>query len=1064
MAVENLIALPIAFADRDPAIPGSGTPFDAAHFNPNFEEIEAKYNNHRHSEFDTFALVGDFNTLENNFNAHTADTTAVHGITDTSLLVYTDDARLSDMRVPTDGSVTNAKVAPNAAISYNKLNLGASVQLTDLNFVPTTLTSPGTFLARTQDAAGTLVLASRVGTDANDRFAISTDGTMQWGSGAAPFGTTNLYRSGGLKTDGSFFVGGSMVLANFDSALKAESADVATRNFIFAKLGTDTVDRFTVDASGKQQWGGGAVATDTNLYRSGAASLHTDGGFVAGGSITISTGSLFINGGTGNILARNATGSNTVILATRASTDTQDRFQFDSSGKMQWGSGASVPDINLYRGQTGKLRTDGEIQAKNSLSGAACGFSYVPATAAGNAFRSIADVDVNPRFVIDYSGKTQWGDGTSAVDTNLYRIGASSLKTDGHLTVGANLLGRGATSQVVLDSQNSSTNTVFAARVSGDAYSRVAIRTDGLIRFGTGAVDLDTNLYRSGASQLKTDNEFIAAGPITTLNSAGGFYARTILNASTNAFSVRLGTDTVDRLNIMGDGKHQWGDGTNPADVFLYRGGSGMLRFGGSLYSSQASGTNILRSSISGDTFDRFQVDAAGKVSWGGGTGSCDTFLYRASAGQVKTDNGFQVGGSLVVVGQITTGSSIGPTRSTSSAPAFYSLVTGDTNNRFQVNADGSMAWGNGASAADVFMSRGGTNILNLGSSTQKGTFYIFGDSAPNTALKTFVTTDTNPRFAYSYDGKLQWGTGAGAFDVSLYRGAAGQLKTDSNLYVVGTLTSNNTFTLSGTEQMAAWNSTMTDTAAGAVSAYSMTATIQPTVDSAAEFRTLNMSATIGTPSTHNFSAPIKGAHIEARWQAAGGTTGAIFGVFGTVIIPAVAQSFGVISEADGVVGQVQDFSTGPLAGTITTAAALKALNAGKTNVTINNAVGVDVNPQTNGTSNYGVRIYKSNTASLLMAGTDGTRESGISFNLDTWLYRSSAGVLKTDGQLYVAGVATFQNSLSVGQLVTYNKTVDPGVSGANQARTYLRDNGSGKLQLVIQFPTGAPIVLATEA
>lgn len=947
MAVENLIALPIAFADRDPAIPGSGTPFDAAHFNPNFEEIEAKYNNHRHSEFDTFALVGDFNTLENNFNAHTADTTAVHGITDTSLLVYTDDARLSDMRVPTDGSVTNAKVAPNAAISYNKLNLGASVQLTDLNFVPTTLTSPGTFLARTQDAAGTLVLASRVGTDANDRFAISTDGTMQWGSGAAPFGTTNLYRSGGLKTDGSFFVGGSMVLANFDSALKAENADVATRNFIFAKLGTDTVDRFTIDASGKQQWGGGAVATDTNLYRSGAASLHTDGGFVAGGSITISTGSLFINGGTGNILARNATGSNTVILATRAASDTVDRFAFDSSGKMVWGSGNAAADINLYRAGVGVLATDNIIQTQGAAgsfigsknistleyarlyNGSSAQYLTVSNSGATD-WAVVANLlgDSANRFQVNSDGKIGWGDGTSAVDTNLYRIGASSLKTDGHLTVGANLLVRGATSQVVLDSQNSSTNTVFAARVSGDAYSRVAIRTDGLIRFGVGTVDLDTNLYRQSVGVLRTDGSLAASANISIVGT-GAFIARSQPSSSQLTYVSRLATDTTDR---------------------------------------------------------------------------------------------------------------------------------------FQLQADGSMAWGNGASAADVFMSRGGTNILNLGSSTQKGTFYIFGDSAPNTALKTFVTTDTNPRFAYSYDGKLQWGTGAGVFDVSLYRGAAGQLKTDSNLYVVGTLTSNNTFTLSGTEQMAAWNSTMTDTAAGAVSAYSMTATIQPTVDSAAEFRTLNMSATIGTPSTHNFSAPIKGAHIEARWQAAGGTTGAIFGAFGTVIIPAAAQSFGVISEADGVVGQVQDFSTGPLTGTITTAAALKALNAGKTNVTINNAVGVDVNPQTNGTSNYGVRIYKSNTASLLMAGTDGTRESGISFNLDTWLYRSSAGVLKTDGQLYVAGVATFQNSLSVGQLVTYNKTVDPGVSGANQARTYLRDNGSGKLQFVIQFPTGAPIVLATEA
>lgn len=43
--------------------------------------------------------------------AHEADTTGVHGIADTSALVLTGDARLSDTRTPTDGSVTAAKVA-----------------------------------------------------------------------------------------------------------------------------------------------------------------------------------------------------------------------------------------------------------------------------------------------------------------------------------------------------------------------------------------------------------------------------------------------------------------------------------------------------------------------------------------------------------------------------------------------------------------------------------------------------------------------------------------------------------------------------------------------------------------------------------------------------------------------------------------------------------------------------------------------------------------------------------------------------------------------------------------
>lgn len=45
---------------------------------------------------------------------HEAATTAVHGIADTTALVLTTDARLSNQRVPTDGSVTTAKLADGA--------------------------------------------------------------------------------------------------------------------------------------------------------------------------------------------------------------------------------------------------------------------------------------------------------------------------------------------------------------------------------------------------------------------------------------------------------------------------------------------------------------------------------------------------------------------------------------------------------------------------------------------------------------------------------------------------------------------------------------------------------------------------------------------------------------------------------------------------------------------------------------------------------------------------------------------------------------------------------------
>lgn len=63
-------------------------------------------------------------------HAHIADSTGVHGISDTANLVYTSDARLSDQRTPTDGSVTTAKIA-DGAITTAKI-LDGTIALDDL--------------------------------------------------------------------------------------------------------------------------------------------------------------------------------------------------------------------------------------------------------------------------------------------------------------------------------------------------------------------------------------------------------------------------------------------------------------------------------------------------------------------------------------------------------------------------------------------------------------------------------------------------------------------------------------------------------------------------------------------------------------------------------------------------------------------------------------------------------------------------------------------------------------------------------------------------------------------
>lgn len=99
--------------------------------------------------------------------------------------------------------------------------------------------------------------------DANPAFQIIGSGEHRWGAGGATAPDTTLYRATAnvLKTDDYFL-----------------SSRAATTDFALgATVAGDAQERFTVNASGKIEWGpGGAAARDTNLYRSAVSTLASD--------------------------------------------------------------------------------------------------------------------------------------------------------------------------------------------------------------------------------------------------------------------------------------------------------------------------------------------------------------------------------------------------------------------------------------------------------------------------------------------------------------------------------------------------------------------------------------------------------------------------------------------------------------------------------------------------------------------------------------------------------------------------------------------------------------------
>ena len=160
----------------------------------------------------------------------------------------------------------------------------------------------------------------------------------------------------------------------------------------------------------------------------------------------------------------------------------------------------------------------------------------------------------------------------------------------------------------------------------------------------------------------------------------------------------------------------------------------------GAAYDAQltASTDRVLQSNVTGDANRRFVMLSDGSMTWGDGTATRDTTLERAAAGRLKTDAAFQVGTNLGVGGVpdanvrlVTSNSTAGQlvaftrTSASDSSPVFVittadatsaqSLgitVSGDTTNRFAVDATGKVTWGSGSAARDVELYRSSANIL----------------------------------------------------------------------------------------------------------------------------------------------------------------------------------------------------------------------------------------------------------------------------------------------------------------------------------------------------------------
>lgn len=458
-------------------------------------------------------------------------------VADVANAVATNDGRLSDARVPLAHNHPIADIVGLQATLDAKAAVAHTHAITDVVGLQAALDAKE-FADGSYAAAATIAYGSRVVADPQQRFNIGADGKLSWGSGALAV-DANLYRSAAslIKTDGAIVTNGGQgdiawgkKTANAISFERTGGSGVLN---LYATDGNTLAMNFTVNGTPAIKFG---TAGDATISRTNT------------GELTIGS-SLQILRTAGNAFYIKRTG------------DAANRFQSTEVGIFSWGDGTLAQDTNLYRAAADVLKTDDAFQISRSSVGS-------------QALETFVAGDANIRYRLWPDGKMEWGDGTLARDTNLYRSAADVLKTDDTLLIAGGLQVQSAG----IFSFGASGNSAFRAAVNGDAVSRITVSTAGAIQWGDGASSVDTTLLRISAGQLQVTNRLA------------------VTNASiATAFSAIVSGDTNSRFLVNHDGQTFWGPGNAAVDTNLYRSAADTLKTDDTMLALEFQATNALR-------------------------------------------------------------------------------------------------------------------------------------------------------------------------------------------------------------------------------------------------------------------------------------------------------------------------------------------------------------------------------------------------------------------------------------------------------------------------------------
>lgn len=196
------------------------------------------------------------------------------------------------------------------------------------------------------------------------------------------------------------------------------------------------------------------------------------------------------------------------------------------------------------------------------------------------ALRVRLDADTQSRLITQADGTLVWGSGSATGDVNLYRSAANVLKTDDALAV----VGEIQSSQLIRSARTLSSDSLIEGRQIGDANARWFVREDGMTWWGPGSAVQDTNLYRSGVGQLKTDQSLQVVGTLQagniytgpqdpwtpTWSTTTGLHLPSFGNATVNGTFSKVGRMVFFQLRIVFGSTTNFGSSAGSGDNWTF--------------------------------------------------------------------------------------------------------------------------------------------------------------------------------------------------------------------------------------------------------------------------------------------------------------------------------------------------------------------------------------------------------------------------------------------------------------------------------------------------------------